>query len=100
MKIEIPGHVYGYHWGDPERTLSGFYFSAGEPKDTEYAMALAPYTVVLEMRELPSSDEVTQHVVEALRAEKQETYARAAREAARIDEKISELLALTNEVKS
>jgi len=100
MRIEIPGHVYGYHWGRPENKLEKFYFEAGEPKDTEYAMALAPYTVVLELRELPSTDEVTQHVVETLRKDKQEAYVRAAHEAARIDEKIERLLAITNEVRS
>ena len=98
MKIEIPGHVYGYHWGNPEAKMEKFYFTSGDAKNTEYAIALCPYTISVELRELPGQNELTQRIVKQLRQEKAEAFASAAREAARIDEKIEKFLAIRNEV--
>lgn len=97
MKIKIEGYISAWHYGNPARVLDDFNFYEGTPEDTDSRIALCPHTIEVEV-DLPETDERTQRLVLALRKQKDALYVAAAAQALRVETKISELLALANEV--
>lgn len=96
MKISISGHINGYHWGDPSYEMTNFFFRPGEAKSDDISIALEPYTIVTEVT-IPDGKALTADIVQALRQQKQELLAQAAQDAAKLDDKINNLLALSYE---
>lgn len=95
MNIEIPGHILGVHWGNPNRELDQFSFDAGrDVQDSDWRVVIQPHTIEVEI-ELPSREQLTMKIVAALREQKQRAYVEAAKTAAELDQKIEELLAIS-----
>jgi len=99
MKIKIEGYISAWHYGSPDRVLDDFNFYEGSPEDTDSRMALCPHTIEVEV-DLPATNERTQRLVLALRKQKDQIYVAAAEQAQRVQDKIEQLLALTNEVQA
>lgn len=95
MKIRIEGFIGSYHWGDPERELTLFHFSPQKNTDPDY-IDVCPHTIEVEV-ETPTKDWMTAQTIALLQEQKQAAYAKAAQVAAVCEDKIQQLLALTNE---
>lgn len=97
MKIKIEGYISAWHYGSPDRVLDDFNFYEGPPEDTDSRIALCPHTIEVEV-DLPATNERTQRLVLALRKQKDNIYVAAAEQAQRVQDRIEQLLAITNEV--
>lgn len=97
MKIRIEGWIGSYHWGNPEHPLALFHFSPVKNTDPDY-IDVCQHTIEVEIP-APTREELTVKTIELLQAEKQAAYVKAGETAARCEDKIQRLLALTNEAK-
>ncbi len=99
MKVKIEGYVYGWHWSEPNNPITNFGWAEGPREDSSVRIALAPFTVEVDV-EVPDGAMITANLIKALEEEKKRVYEDAARTAARLEDKIQSLLALTNEVQA
>jgi len=97
MKIKIDGWIGSYHWGDPDRPLTLFHFNIAKSTDSDY-IDICAYSIEVEI-ETPTRDWMTAQTIKLLQEEKRRAYEEATQTAARCEDKIQKLLALTNEVK-
>lgn len=95
MQIKLEGFIRAWHWGRADKPLTEFYFD-NNGETSEYSIAIQPCSIEVEL-ELPENGVLTAAIVEALKKERDEIYVKATRDAAAYDDKISKLLALTND---
>jgi len=98
MKIRIEGFIGAYHWGNPKAVLEDFTFTNYDPT-SENRVMLQPHSFEVDIT-VPNDEQLTAQIVAALREEKNRLFTEAAEKAAVYDDKIQQLLALTNEAKS